>query len=100
MSQDPQLDALKNRLRKAEKTLKPASPSFSQKPAMQFINAGVDLFAGVLMGAGVGLFVDRVFTISPWGLIVFFCLGAVAGLLNMCRVLTRPPPQHKNHSHE
>ena len=102
MSVDPKLDTLKNRIHKAEKALKsslPPKPSH-QKPAFQFINAGVDLVAGIVMGAGLGLLVDKIFDISPWGLVTFFVLGSVAGLLNMYRALTGRSSRHKNQHHD
>jgi len=44
-----------------------------------------ELVAGVLVGAGLGWFIDRLFGISPWGFIVFLLLGFVAGVLNVMR---------------
>jgi ATP synthase protein I len=44
-----------------------------------------ELVAGVLVGAGLGWLIDRLFGISPWGLIVFLLLGFVAGVLNVMR---------------
>jgi ATP synthase protein I len=44
-----------------------------------------ELVAGVLVGAGLGWLIDRLFGISPWGLIVFLLLGFAAGVLNVMR---------------
>jgi len=44
-----------------------------------------ELVAGVIVGALIGYFLDRVLGISPWGLIVFLLLGFVAGVLNVMR---------------
>ncbi|HML07509.1 MAG TPA: AtpZ/AtpI family protein [Xanthobacteraceae bacterium] len=44
-----------------------------------------ELVAGVLVGAGLGWLIDRLFGISPWGLIVFLLLGFVAGVRNVMR---------------
>jgi ATP synthase protein I len=44
-----------------------------------------ELVAGVVVGAGLGWLIDRVFGIAPWGLIVFFLLGFAAGVLNVMR---------------
>ena len=44
-----------------------------------------ELVAGVVVGAGFGLLVDRWLGISPWGLIVFLSLGFGAGVLNVAR---------------
>jgi ATP synthase protein I len=44
-----------------------------------------ELVAGVVVGAGIGWGIDRLFGVSPWGLIVFLLLGFVAGVLNVMR---------------
>jgi ATP synthase protein I len=44
-----------------------------------------ELVAGVLVGAGLGWIIDRLFGVSPWGLIVFLLLGFAAGVLNVMR---------------
>lgn len=44
-----------------------------------------ELIAGVLVGAAIGWGIDRLFSTSPWGLIVFFLLGFVAGVMNVMR---------------
>ena len=44
-----------------------------------------EFVAGVLVGAGLGWGIDRLFGISPWGLIVFLLLGFAAGVLNVMR---------------
>jgi ATP synthase protein I len=44
-----------------------------------------ELVAGVLVGAGLGWLIDRLFGVSPWGLIVFVLLGFAAGVLNVMR---------------
>jgi ATP synthase protein I len=41
--------------------------------------------AGVVVGGVLGWFVDWLFGISPWGLIVLLLLGFVAGVLNVLR---------------
>ncbi|MFZ3358652.1 MAG: AtpZ/AtpI family protein, partial [Xanthobacteraceae bacterium] len=44
-----------------------------------------ELVAGVVVGAGIGWFIDRWLGVSPWGLIVFLLLGFAAGVLNVMR---------------
>lgn len=46
---------------------------------------GSDFFAGVLVGAGGGLVLDRLLGWTPWGLIVGLILGFAAGTLNVVR---------------
>jgi ATP synthase protein I len=44
-----------------------------------------ELIAGVVVGAVIGWGLDRLLSTSPWGLIVFFLLGFVAGVVNVMR---------------
>jgi ATP synthase protein I len=44
-----------------------------------------EFIAGIVVGAGIGWFIDRFAGTSPWGLIVFLLLGFVAGILNILR---------------
>ena len=44
-----------------------------------------ELVAGVLVGAVIGWGIDKLLSTSPWGLIVFFLLGFVAGVINVMR---------------
>ena len=44
-----------------------------------------ELIASVLVGAGIGWGIDRLLSTSPFGLIVFFLLGFVAGIVNVVR---------------
>lgn len=46
---------------------------------------GVEMVAGVLVGLGLGIGADRWLNISPWGLLMGFCLGSFAGLWNIRR---------------
>ncbi len=49
----------------------------------------VDLLAGLAVGVGLGLLLDRWLGTTPFLLIVFFFLGAAAGMLNVYRTATR-----------
>jgi ATP synthase protein I len=44
-----------------------------------------ELVAGVVVGAAIGWAFDYFLSTSPFGLIVFFLLGFVAGLVNLVR---------------
>jgi ATP synthase protein I len=44
-----------------------------------------ELVAGVVVGAVIGWGFDRLLSTSPFGLIVFFLLGFIAGLVNLVR---------------
>ncbi len=90
MSDDPTLDTLKRKIDLAKKATH-SPPLKASEPinlAGKFFNVGVELVAGVLVGAGMGLFIDWAFGTSPWGLISLFILGSAAGMLNVYRALT------------
>ncbi|MBL6928020.1 MAG: AtpZ/AtpI family protein [Rhodospirillales bacterium] len=46
---------------------------------------GVELVAALAVGVGIGLLLDRWLDTTPWFLVVFFFLGAAAGILNVYR---------------
>ncbi len=49
----------------------------------------VELFAGMLFGGGLGWLLDRWLDTKPWLMVLFFLLGAAAGLLNSYRAVMR-----------
>ncbi|MBL6946343.1 MAG: AtpZ/AtpI family protein [Rhodospirillales bacterium] len=46
---------------------------------------GVELVAALAVGVGIGLLLDRWLETTPWFLLIFFFLGAAAGVLNVYR---------------
>ena len=48
---------------------------------------GVELVASLVIGVGIGWGLDHLLGTSPWLLLVFFLLGAAAGMLNIYRVM-------------
>jgi len=64
----------------------PATPPSADSSAIaRGFRLSTELVAGVLVGAVLGWFIDRVVGISPWGMIVFVLLGFAAGVLNVAR---------------
>ncbi|MFK4824225.1 AtpZ/AtpI family protein [Paenochrobactrum sp. BZR 588] len=51
----------------------------------QAMKISSEFIAGILVGALIGWFIDRVAATSPWGLIIFLLLGFGAGVLNVLR---------------
>ena len=49
-----------------------------------------ELVAGVVVGGGLGWFVDRTFETSPFGLMALILIGFAAGTLNLVRAAARP----------
>src|SRR5690606_1057311 len=47
---------------------------------------GVEQVAALAIGAGIGWALDRWLGSSPWLLILFFVIGAAAGVMNVVRV--------------
>lgn len=50
---------------------------------------GVELVSALIVGVGIGLLVDLWLDSGPWGLIIFFFLGAAAGILNVYRTVSK-----------
>jgi len=49
---------------------------------------GVELVAGVVVGAAIGYGLDQWLGTAPWMLILFFFLGAGGGMMNVYRAAT------------
>ncbi len=49
------------------------------------IRIGTELVAALIVGVGIGYFLDSWLDTKPWFLVVFFFLGAGAGVLNVYR---------------
>ena len=50
---------------------------------------GTELVAAVVVGTIIGFILDSWFGTKPWLIIIFFFLGAVAGLSNVIRTANR-----------
>ena len=48
-----------------------------------------EIIAALVVGVGIGLIVDNYLNTKPFGLIIFFIFGALAGFLNVYRVMRR-----------
>ena len=48
-----------------------------------------EIVAALVVGVGIGVIVDNYFNTRPFGLIIFFILGALAGFLNIYRIMRR-----------
>ena len=50
---------------------------------------GTELVAAVAVGTIIGFILDSWFDTKPWLIIIFFFLGAAAGMLNVIRAASR-----------
>ena len=50
---------------------------------------GTELVAAVAVGTIIGFILDTLFDTKPWLIIIFFFLGAAAGMLNVVRAANR-----------
>ncbi len=83
---DDRLDALGRRLHGLDRTAR-ASQSAQREPAPmgRALQLGVDIAAGVGVGAFIGLMLDRLLATGPWLMIVFLFVGFAAGVRNVIR---------------
>lgn len=91
----PSLDDLDARLKKARGSEKERvrrsemlSPNLPGSAMGLAFRVGVELVAGVAVGAAIGYALDRWLGTSPWLMIVFFFLGAGGGMVNVFRAAT------------
>jgi len=78
----------KTRLKIAKSKIKKQVLSDSEKRGLFLGNAfklGTELVAAVVVGTIIGFILDNWFDTKPWLIIIFFFLGAAAGLLNVIR---------------
>lgn len=55
------------------------------------LKIGVELVASVAVGVGIGYLLDQAAGTTPWGMVVFFFIGAAAGIRNAYRVALGMP---------
>ena len=82
----------KTRLKIAKSKIKKQALSNSQKRGSFMGNAfklGTELVAAVGVGTIIGFILDSWFGTKPWLIIIFFFLGAAAGMLNVFRTANR-----------
>ena len=81
-------DDFKTRLKIAKSRLKKQIKLENEKRGSFMGNAfklGTELVAAVAVGTIIGFILDNWFDTKPWLIIIFFFLGAAAGILNVIR---------------
>jgi len=92
----PSLEEIDARLRQARRDANLEAESTAQRMDGASGNGdlglglriAVELVAGVAVGLGAGLLLDRWLGTAPWGLIGMLFLGSIAGFMNVYRVAT------------
>jgi ATP synthase protein I len=82
----------KTRLKIAKSKIKDQNLSSSEKRGSFMGNAfklGTELVAAVVVGTIIGFILDSWFGTTPWLIIIFFFLGAAAGMLNVIKAANR-----------
>ena len=82
----------KTRLKIAKSKIKKQVQSDSEQKGSFMGGAfklGTELVAAVAVGTIIGFILDSWFDTKPWLIIIFFFLGAVAGMLNVIRTANR-----------
>ena len=80
---------LKKKINSIEKSHQSESMSKKESGVSFGFKISTELVAALVVGVGIGLLVDNYFNTKPFGLIIFFILGAFAGFLNIYRVMRR-----------
>ena len=89
MVDDDKLQKLKERIDTAESTNSPPPKQKKQSGAGFGFKISTEIIAALVVGVGIGLIVDKYLGTKPFGLIIFFIFGAIAGFLNVYRVMRR-----------
>ena len=89
MVSDNKLQKLKERIDTAETTNSPPPKQKKQSGAGFGFKISTEIIAALVVGVGIGLIVDKYLGTKPFGLIIFFIFGAIAGFLNVYRVMRR-----------
>jgi ATP synthase protein I len=85
----PSLAKLDEKLRAAyAKRRKSKARPEDQGQGLAFaLRIGVEIFAALIVGVGMGVLLDWWLGTKPWFLLLFFVLGAAAGFMNVFRVV-------------
>ena len=85
-------DDFKTRLKIAKSKIKKTDQLNAERKSAFMGNAfklGTELVAAVAVGTIIGFILDSWFDTKPWLIIIFFFLGAAAGMLNVIRTANR-----------
>ena len=89
MVDEDKLRELKNRIDTAESSNNLITKKNKESGAGFGFTISTEIIAALVVGVGIGLIVDKYLGTKPFGLIIFFIFGALAGFLNVYRVMRR-----------
>ena len=89
MVNEDKLKQLKERIDTPETSNTPPPKQKKQSGAGFGFKISSEIIAALVVGVGIGLIVDKYLGTKPFGLIIFFIFGAIAGFLNVYRVMRR-----------
>ena len=86
-NEEDKIAKLKEKIENIEQNKKNESQHKKESGAGFGLKISTELVAALVVGVGIGLLVDNYLGTKPFGLIIFFILGAFAGFLNVYRVM-------------
>ena len=89
MVDENKLKELKERIDMAKSSNIPKTKKNKQSGAGFGFKISTEIVAALVVGVGIGILVDKFLGTKPFGLIIFFIFGALAGFLNIYRVMRR-----------
>ena len=89
MNSNRKLENLKEKLDKLQSSKTNQNNKNKETGAGFGFKISTEIIAALFVGVFIGLLVDNYFNSKPFGLIIFFILGALAGFLNVYRVMRR-----------
>ena len=89
MVDEDKLKELKERIETAQFINSPPPKKKEGSGAGFGFKISTEIVAALVVGVIIGVIVDNYFKTQPFGLIIFFILGALAGFLNVYRIMRR-----------
>ena len=83
------LNELKEKIDNYKDINEPIKRSSGKNSAGFGFKISTEIVAALVVGVIIGIIVDNYFNTKPFGLIIFFILGALAGFLNIYRIMRR-----------
>ena len=87
MVDEDKLRELKDRIETAKSSNTPDTKKNKESGAGFVFKIITEIIAELVVGVGIGLIVDKYLGTKPFGLIIFFIFGALAGSLSVYRVM-------------